>query len=107
MNDNNNGLAKAIEEIGAMVTAANAVQEIGDTHHVVVPEGYKLVDLTAAIEKAGASPRRKTGTVQLSEIGSFNQFVADQGESGHVYIYADPDARTLTAVLNDHVHSHE
>lgn len=107
MNDNNNGLAKAIEEIGAMALAAAAPHEIENTFHLVVPEGHRHVDLTAAIEKAGDAPRRKTGTVHLSEIGSFNVFVADQGESGRVYIYADPDARTLTAVLNDHVHSDE
>lgn len=107
MNDNNNGLAKAIEEIGAMSLAAAAAQELEGTYHLVIPDGHKHLDITAAIEKAGDAPRRKAGTVQLSEIGSFNTFVADQGESGNVYIYADPDARTLTAVLNDHVHSDE
>lgn len=105
MNDDNNGLAKAIEEIGAMATAAVAVQEIGNTHHMVVPEGYKLVDLTAAIEKAYINPSRKTGTVHLSEIASFNVFVADQGGPRETYIYADPEARTLTAVMNDHAKS--
>ena len=105
MNDNNNGLAKAIEEIGAMAIAAGAVQEIGNTHHMVVPEGYKLVDLTAAIEKANDTPRRKTGTVHLSEIASFNVFVADQGANRETYIYADPETRTLTAVMNDHAKS--
>jgi len=107
VNDNNNSLAKAIEEIGAMSLAAADIKEFEGTSHLVIPEGYKHVDLTAAIEKAGSAPRRKTGTVHLSEIGSFNAFVTDQGESGNVYIYADPDARTLTAVLNDHVHSDE
>ena len=107
MNDNNNGLAKAIEEIGAMALAAATPHEIENTFHLVVPEDYRHIDLTAAIEKAGSAPCRKTGTVHLSEIGSFNTFVADQGEAGKVYIYADPDARTLTAVLNDHVHGDE
>ena len=104
MNDNNNGLAKAIEEIGAMALAAAAAQELEGTYHLVVPQDHKYIDLTAAIERAGDAPRRKAGTVHLSEIRSFNVFVADQGESGKVYIYADPEARTLTAVLNDHVH---
>ena len=107
MNDNNNGLAKAIQEIGAMSVAATDIKEIDGTTHLVVPEDYRHIDLTAAIEKAGAAPRRKTGTVHLSEIGSFNVFCADQGETGNVYIYADPEARTLTAVLNDHVHDDE
>jgi uncharacterized protein YfdQ (DUF2303 family) len=105
--DNNNGLAKAIQEICSMSVAAADIKEIDGTTHLVIPEGYKHVDLTAAIEKASAAPTRKTGTVHLSEIGSFNVLVADQGEPGLVYIYADPEARTLIAVLNDHVHSDE
>jgi len=107
VNENNNGLAKAIQEIGAMSLAAADIKEFESTTHLVIPEHYKHVDLTTAIERAGTAPRRKTGTVQLGDIHSFNVFVADQGESGQVYIYADPEARTLTAVLNDHVHSDE
>lgn len=105
MNDNNNGLAKAIEKISEMSIAAATVQEVGAASYLIIPEHYKHVDLTSAIERAAATPNRKTGTVHLSDIASFNVFVADQGETGNVYIYADPDARTLTAVLNDHVHS--
>ena len=95
--------ASAIQQIGALSLAATAIQEVHGTSHLVLPADHKHIDLTAAIEKAGAAPRRKTGTVLLSEIGSFNQFVTDQGVPGQTYIYADPDARTLTAVLNDHV----
>lgn len=95
--------ASAIEQIGALTIAATAHQHIDGLDILVLPEGHHHVDLTAAVEKAGLAPRRKTGTVQLSEIGSFNVLVADQGESEKVYIYADPEARTLTAVLNDHV----
>lgn len=105
MNDNKNGLAQAIEKIGAMSLAAATVQEVGAASYLVIPEHYKHVDLTAAIEKAGATPTRKAGTVQLSEIASFNVFVADQGRPRETYIYADPEARTLTAVLNDHAKS--
>lgn len=124
MNDNNNeivGLASApavaqehlhidastIRKIGELAIAAKAIQHVHGLDILVVPEEYKHIDLTAAVEKASYAPRRKSGTVHLSEIGSFNVFVADQGESGQVYIYADPEARTLTAVLNDHVHSDE
>lgn len=97
--------ASAIQQIGALSLAACAAQEVGGTMHLVIPDGHKHIDLTGLIEKAGQAPRRKTGTVHLSDIASFNVFVADQGEPGKVYIYADPEARTLTAVLNDHVHS--
>lgn len=94
--------ASAIQQIGALALAASAVQEIDGTTHLVLPQEYKHIDLTAAIEKAGAEPRRKTGVVQLGDLASFNAFVGDQGTPESTYIYADPDARTLTAVLNDH-----
>jgi uncharacterized protein YfdQ (DUF2303 family) len=95
--------ASAIQQIGALSLAASAVQEVAGTTHLVIPERHQHIDLTGLIEKAGAAPRRKTGTVQLSDIASFNVFVADQGLPDAVYIYADPDSRMLTAVLNDHV----
>ena len=94
--------ATTIEQIGAMSLAACAAQVVGGTTHLVIPEGSKHIDLTAAIEKAGAEPFRKTGTVSLSDLASFNTFVSDQGEDATTYVYANPDARTLTAVLNDH-----
>ncbi|SFD84174.1 DUF2303 family protein [Massilia yuzhufengensis] len=97
--------ATAIEQIGALSLAASSVQEIGGTTHLVIPNEHKHIDLTTAIERAGTAPRRKSGTVQLGDIHSFNVFVADQGVTSDVYIYADPEARTLTAVLNDHVKS--
>jgi len=94
--------ASTIEKIGALSLAASAIQEINGTTHLVIPEGFKHLDLTAAQEKAGEFPKRKTGTVQLGDLSSFNVYVADQGEPYETYIYADPDARTLTAVLNEH-----
>lgn len=94
--------ASAIQQIGALALAATSMQEIGGTTHLVLPADHKHIDLTPLIEKAGAAPHRKQGTVQLSDLASFNLFVADQGAPESTYIYADPDARTLTAVLNDH-----
>lgn len=94
--------ASAIEQLGALALAAASVQEIGGTAHLVLPEGHKHIDLTTIIEKAGDAPRRKTGTVHLSDLASFNVLVADQGTPESTYVYANPDTRTLTAVLNDH-----
>jgi len=94
--------ASTIGKIGALSVAASAVQKIEGTTHLVIPEGFKHIDLTAALEKAEKYPNRKTGTVHLSDLPSFNVYVADQGEAYDTYIYADPDARTLTAVLNEH-----
>ena len=94
--------ASTIEKIGALSLAASAIQEIYGTTHLVIPEGYRHIDLTAAIEKAGDNPKRKTGTVHLGDLSSFNVYAADQGTPHDTYIFADPDARTLTAVLNEH-----
>lgn len=94
--------ASTIEKIGALSLAASAIQQIEGTTHLVIPEDFKHIDLTAALEKAGAHPKRKTGTVLLGDLASFNVYAADQGETHDTYIYADPETRTLTAVLNDH-----
>lgn len=95
--------ASAIEQIGALALAACAAQEVKGTTHLVLPQEHKHIDLTPLIEKAGAAPRRKQGTVQLGDLTSFNAFVTDHGAFASTYVYADPDARSLTAVLNDHV----
>lgn len=95
--------ASTLAKIHDLALAASQARVVGATTHLVVPEGYQHIDLTAAIEKASATPRRKTGTVQFSDIASFNMYVIDQGTQKNVYVYADMDARTLTAVLNDQV----
>jgi uncharacterized protein YfdQ (DUF2303 family) len=94
--------ATAIQQIGALSLAASSIQEFEGTAHLVIPKDFTHVDITAAIEKVGVTPRRKTSAVQLGDLASFNIYVADQGEPNSVYIYADPETRTLTAVLNDH-----
>lgn len=93
-----------IAKLGALTATASAVKEVGNASYMLVPEGFDLKDLTAAIEKAQPAPSRKTGTVHLGDLDSFLTFVGKQGASSDCYIYADLDARTLTAVLNDHHH---
>jgi uncharacterized protein YfdQ (DUF2303 family) len=90
-----------IRQIGALTIAATALQSIGNARHLVLPPEYKHVDLTAAIERAGAAPHRKQGIVHLGDVGSFIAYVREQAEPLSCYIYADPDTRTLTAVLNE------
>jgi uncharacterized protein YfdQ (DUF2303 family) len=92
----------AIQKIGALTAAATAIQSAHGTHHLVLPEGYKHVDLTSAINAAQPMPPRKSGTVALGDMTSFNAYVLDQGDQLRCYIYADPEQRTLTAVLNEH-----
>lgn len=92
----------AIKTIGALTAAAAAVQHIGSSMHLVIPEAFKHIEITALVEKAWPTPSRKRGTVHLGSIDSFNRVVSDQGAQDVSMIYADPDARTLTAVFNDH-----
>lgn len=91
-----------IEKIGTLAKAATAIQTYQNSVHLLVPQGFSHKDITDLVEKANANPNRKHGTVTLSNIDSFNQYVADHGNETSTYIYADPEARTLTAVFNDH-----
>lgn len=91
-----------IEKIGTLTKAATAIQPYGNTVHLLVPQGFAHKDVTELVEKANANPNRKHGTVMLANVDSFNQYVADHGNETSTYIYADPEARTLTAVFNDH-----
>lgn len=92
----------AISKIGALTLAGAAIRQEDDAVFAVVPTDSKLENITAAVEAAALAPRRKTGTVQLAAVESFATFVSQQGDIDSTYIYADPDSRTLAAVLNDH-----
>lgn len=93
--------ADTIDRIAEMAHASVSIQTKGGTTHLIVPEQYKHVDITRAIENAQAAPNRKTGTTVLTSIDSFIQYVKDQSMTAFAYIYADPESRTLTAVFND------
>lgn len=90
-----------VRQIGALTVAATGVHALGNGQHLVLPPEYKHVDLTALVEKAGAAPYRKQGYVHLGDVRSFIAFVREQAHPTSCYIFADPDSRTLTAVLND------
>ena len=91
-----------IEKIGALTVAAANVRSIGDAHYLILPPEYKHVDVTKAVEAALPEPHRKSGHVTLADLPSFLAYVTEQTLDKVCYIYADPDSRTLTAVLNDH-----
>ena len=99
-------IAEQLLELSA--TAAAPVQ-IGDAyHHVVVPIGYKLEDISRSIEKLMPNPHRKGGTVTVKDLDSLLLVCADQNAADSEraadfgYIYADPENRKITAVFNDH-----
>lgn len=91
-----------IEKIGELTSAASAVQQQGNSFHLLVPKTFDHKDITDIVEKANEHPNRKRGSVALGDIDSFMTYVGKQGIPGRTVIFADPDARTLTAVLNDH-----
>lgn len=91
-----------IEQLGALTVAAANVRSVGDAHFLILPPEYRHHDVTKAIEGALPEPHRKSGTVVLLDVASFLEFVTNQAKTDSCYIYADPDTRTLTAVLNDH-----
>lgn len=69
--------------------------------YVMVPQGYQVHDLTAAIEKAQLAPTRKQGTAVLTAIDSFVQYVKDQDAATFGYLFASVEDRRITAVFND------
>lgn len=91
----------------ALAASATEVHEQGNYCHAVVPSGYKLEDISRAVEKMQECPRRKSGTVQLKDLDSLLLYCEDQKNPDTSdgatlgYIYADPDARKITAVFND------
>lgn len=93
--------ADTIDRIAELAHASVATQTVGGITFALVPQNYKREDLTDAIEKAEPTPNRKKGTVALTSIDSFLQYIADQNQSTTAYIYANPEAQTLTAVFND------
>ena len=93
--------AAGVEDIARLATAGLEPKTIAGTTHLVVPERYKHIDLTEVVHKAQAAPNRKTGTVQLGDLASLLQYMADQAAQATGYVYADPDTRTITVVFND------
>lgn len=83
------------------IAAAPPVAIDGVTY-VMVPQGYQVHDLTAAIEKAQPAPSRKQGTAVLTAIDSFVQYVKDQEAAAVGYLFASVEERKITAVFNDH-----
>lgn len=88
----------------ALAGAATGVHESGDYMHAVVPTGYKLENISELVERMQPTPRRKKGTVALKSVQSLLDYCETQkadGSGATGLIYADIDARKITAVFND------
>jgi len=94
------------EQLMDLAIATVKPETIGMYSHVVVPDDYKLQDISDAIEKQQDAPNRKRGTVQLKSLDSLMAYMADMHHAdaaiGNAFVYANPDTRTITAVFNDH-----
>lgn len=84
-----------------LTTASLEIKELGNGFVMVLPPGFSHVDLTAAYEKTLEHPMRKRGEVQLKDVASLLAYISDQAAEDSGYLYADPDAMSITAVLND------
>lgn len=89
------------EKLAANVAGALAPRTIDGATMLTLPDGYQLKDITAIIEAAQPHRRRAQGTVNLGDVHSLMAYCKDQVAQERGYIYADPDARTITAVFND------
>lgn len=95
--------------LSSLAGAAAAPNNVGHLHYAVVPNGFKREDLTAAVEATLPTPRRKSGTTRVHDLASLLLLCADQqASSGQAagYIYADVEARSITAVWNDNRLAH-
>lgn len=96
--------AETAKLITALSTAGLEPKVIGSSTHILVPPNYVHKDITDLIEKAQAGPSRKKGTFRVFDVASLLAYCADQAAAEYAYVYADPDARTISAVFNDMKH---
>jgi uncharacterized protein YfdQ (DUF2303 family) len=94
--------SSTLSKMLTMAAASNAVVVVDGVTQLLVPDGYKNVDLSAAIDAARLAPQRKKGTVFLADLDSFQTYVREQGNPATTRIFADVESRTLTAIFNDH-----
>lgn len=89
------------EQLIGLTSAALMPAQTGEAWFVNIPPGYTQKDITELVEKAAPVPARKRGAVALGDVPSLLAYCADQQAQDEAYIYADPDARSITAVFND------
>lgn len=95
------GIASAANLVAALAASGLEPKTIGAHSYAPLPPGYKMHELTEAIEKAQPTPNRKRGTMALHSVPSLLDYCADQQAQAGGYIYADLSSRTITAVFND------
>lgn len=90
------------DQLATSLAATLAPREIGKTVHMVVPDGYRVEELTARRDQRELFDHRKRGTALLLDLPSFITYCKDQDQPAQGYIYANTDRRSFTAVFNDY-----
>lgn len=90
--------AGAVAEL-AIRTAYEVItpDNLKDLQIRVTPTGHEVIDL----EKYMDAPRRKHGRVTLEDAESFAAYI-NRHKTEATVLYASQDARTVTAIINDH-----
>lgn len=75
--------------------------ETPDLLTAIIPDGYqiKTLDLSAALHRHRATPRRVTGTAVVTDTVSWLAYFGKHGDATSE-VYGDVEASTITAVLN-------
>lgn len=89
------------ETMTVLTAAALRPDNIDGAWFAQVAPGYKLQEVTQAVEQAQQQPLRKRGTITVKSVDSLLAVLKDQDAAQRAYVFADPDARTIVAVLND------
>ena len=92
--------ADASREIERMAHAATDLTPLIDGRIWATHDG-RLVDISGPLDRLAPHPTRKTGTVTVQTTASFIA-ATNAGKGAGTRVYAYPDSRTVTAVLNDH-----
>jgi uncharacterized protein YfdQ (DUF2303 family) len=90
--------AKLIANLSAAGLEPKAV---GASVHLLVPPNFTHQEISDLVEKAQPAPNRKRGHVKVKDVASLLAYCKDQAGQDGAYIYADPDARAITAIFND------
>lgn len=86
----------ALQESGAIVAAAGALEKHFDTNNLAaLPSDYRLHDLEPYL----SGRRRSRGLMATASLAAFVAYVAGHGEEGTT-VFVDQDKLSATAVLN-------
>lgn len=93
----------AVAEVARLAVEPQPLDTL-TTYAVPTATGVQVIDLDSDDHRRreGANPRRKTGSVALTEHASFSTYVQGHGLPGATTLWADRDQGRIVAVINDH-----